>query len=109
MKANGYKISTRKDKKSKQHHLKVEGIVGLSEISKMKTRLEKISFGGDEVIVDLNNIEAMDLSAVQLIHSLQLSLKEQGVRMKVNTEKNTNLWELLSRTGFESMINNKVL
>jgi len=108
MKYKGFKINSIKDKESDRIIIDIEGDIGINYIDKVKTRIEKLSFDGDEIVFDLTKTETVDLSSIQLLYAIRKNLSGEGKSMNIISSDEIKVIYLLERTGFRELLTTRI-
>jgi anti-anti-sigma regulatory factor len=102
MKEVSIKIKQLGRKEDKSTEVTIEGDFSINHIEKVKDKLLDVLEKYNEVEIQIQNIEAMDLSSLQLLHSLKKSAgDEKKVRFHIVLPDNLKL--LIDRSGLSGM------
>jgi ABC-type transporter Mla MlaB component len=104
MENNAFNITSRKDKKKDVHHITLEGDLGINQIEKVKTAIESVLTGSKEIVIELKNINAIDLSTGQLLYSLKKAGNGNGNKVKIEADLNENGFSYLKNCDFNVFI-----
>lgn len=104
MENKAFNITSRVDNKKDVHHITLEGDLGINQIEKVKTAIESILTGSREVVIELKNIHAIDLSTGQLMYSLKKAGNGNGKKVKIQADLNENGFDYLKNCDFNVFI-----
>jgi hypothetical protein len=104
MENKAFNITSRVDNKKDVHHITLEGDLGINQIEKVKTAIESILTGSREVVIELKNIHAIDLSTGQLMYSLKKAGNGNGKKVKIQADLNENGFAYLKNCDFSVFI-----
>lgn len=104
MESKAFNITSRKDNKKDVHHITLEGDLGINQIEKVKTAIESILTGSKEVVIELKNIDAIDLSTGQLMYSLKKTGNGNGKKVKIEADLSDNGFSYLNNCDFNVFI-----
>jgi anti-anti-sigma regulatory factor len=105
MKDVSIKIKQLGRKEDKSVEVSIEGDFSINHIEKLKDKLLEVLDKYNEVEIHMQNLETLDLAAIQLLHSLKISAgNEKKVRFHVTLSDSLKL--LIERAGFSGMFIN---
>lgn len=105
MNTTKFNIRTRIDKKTNIQHLMLEGDLSINYIEQVKARVDALNIESADIVIELKKIESIDLSTIQLVHSLRKTLIEKGKSIKLISEMPEDVKPLLKNSGFVEFIN----
>jgi len=91
------------EKKKKKSFLSFSGDFTISYANELKKQLEKAVKGVDETILNVEGIETVDITCLQLFCSLHKSVKN-NVKVVIKGLKESNLNKSLEQAGFSNII-----
>ena len=94
------------DPHSENARLVFRGDLTFSHISSVKVKLEGflLDWRGRSLVMDIENVTALDLSFLQLIEATIVFLEQHGKEYSLNWDIEEELKDLLLRTGFEKYV-----
>lgn len=104
MENKAFNIISRKDKKKDVHHITLEGDLGINQIEKVKAGIESVLTDCKELVIELRNIDAIDLSTGQLLYSLKMIGNLNGKKVKIDAILQENTFSYLKNCDFNVFI-----
>ena len=80
--------------------IKLEGPLNVEDAASIHKNLYSVLDKYQEILIDLKEVKSLDVSALQLIWSMVLSVKKAGKKMSFSVQNVTEFKEILKESGF---------
>ena len=80
--------------------IKLEGSISIEEASSIHKNFYSVLDKYQEVLMDLKAVKQLDVSVLQLIWSMVISMKKAGKKMSFSVHNVTEFKAILSESGF---------
>jgi anti-anti-sigma factor len=105
MNSKTYSVHSKKDNKKKNQTLVFKGDLSLGNAPAIHSQLLSMEFKFD-LVVELREIESLDLSSVQILYSLQKSVRNKGLKVNFTMDVSERIRIILNSTGFSELFRN---
>lgn len=84
----------------------MKGDLSIRNARAIRDRLSRISFAEPELEMNLEDVERIDLTVIQILRALQCRAEARGVQVQMNLALTEDMQGMLTRVGFGSYFNN---
>ncbi|HEX2968664.1 MAG TPA: hypothetical protein VHO46_06130 [Bacteroidales bacterium] len=104
MKSKTYNLKVRESSDKKSDILLVEGDLSLKNAVALKKQLQTLKFRRNEVVIQLQNVEKIDITTIQIIRSYRNYLNDKNISTSVIPALAPETEKLIKNTGFETTL-----
>ena len=84
--------------------LKIENEFSIRNVGEITNKLKKNIRNAKTVLLKLEHIDQLDLSAIQVIHALKNYANEKSIELKMEVQVSDDVRSLLANTGFKDAL-----
>jgi anti-anti-sigma regulatory factor len=104
MKNKTFIIKTLNSKDSNSQTVVFEGDLGIKNAEAIKSAVQALKLNSDSVSFHLKSVEKMDITTIQTLRALSLSLKGKGKEINIIKDLPQEVERLLKNTGFDNLL-----
>jgi anti-anti-sigma regulatory factor len=104
MENKAFNVTSRRDNRKDVHHITLAGDLGINQIEKVKNAIESVLSDSKEIVIELKNIDAIDLSTGQLLYSLKKTGNGNGKKVRIEADLTGNGFSYLKNCDFNVFI-----
>jgi ABC-type transporter Mla MlaB component len=102
--SKSFNIKSSIDKSLNAQTLIFEGDLGMKNALGIKKTIQTLAINGDSVTMHLKSVEKLDITFIQTIRALRISLEKEGKKTDVISELPLEIERLLTNTGFDKRL-----
>ena len=98
-----YTVRSLKNQKKNLQTVSFEGDLSLKNSISLYKKVKSLKITTDHLNVQLNNVEKMDVTFIQIIYALKAKLEGEGVTVEVDSTLPGELKNIVHNTGFREI------
>ena len=99
-----YTVRSLKNQKKNLQTVSFEGDLSLKNSISLYKKVKSLKIKTDHLNVQLNNVEKMDVTFIQILYALKAKLEGEGVSVEVDSTLPGELKNIIQNTGFRDII-----
>jgi anti-anti-sigma regulatory factor len=104
MKNKTFIIKILHNKDSKGQTILFEGDLGIKNAEAINATVKTLKFNSDTVSIHLKSVEKLDITTIQVLRALGISLTEKGKKIDLILELPHEIERLMKNTGFDKIL-----